>query len=175
MAVDTLVTMVATYPSKDQAEADFTALKEFHEEVGLLNGYDAAVVEKTDDGKVRIAKSHETPTEASALAGGGLGLAAGLVAALFPAVALTGGLVAGTTVGGAALGALTGHVAAGFNRGDLKDIGEVLDAGAAGLVFVGVADTEARVRELLDDADDLTVRELKADRKQALADATAAS
>ncbi len=122
MAVDTLAIFVATYPSKDLAEADFEALRQIHEEVGLLDGYDAAVVDKDDDGKVRIVKTHETPTRAGAAAGGAIGLATGLVAALFPAVALTGGLIAGTTAGGAALGAVTGHVAAGLDRGDLKEM-----------------------------------------------------
>ncbi len=175
MAVDTLAIFVATYPSKDLAEADFDALKQIHQDVGILDGFDAAVVDKDDEGKVRIVKTHETPTREGAVAGGAIGLAAGLIAALFPAVALTGGLVAGTTAGGAALGALTGHVAAGLDRGDLKEMGEALDAGTAGLIFIGAADLEDRVREQISNATDVNVKKMEADRQQALDDAAAAA
>ena len=45
--------------------------------------------------------------------GGGIGLATGLVIVLFPAAAIGGGLLLGTTAGGAVLGAVAGHAAAG--------------------------------------------------------------
>ncbi len=69
--------------------------------------------------------------------GGGVGLATGLVVALFPFAAIGGGLLPGTTAGGAVLGAVSGHASAGMSRNDLKELGEQLDAGAAGLVVVG--------------------------------------
>jgi len=47
---------------------------------------------------------------------------------------------------GAALGAITGHAAAGMSRGDLKDLGEQLDKGQAGLVVVGASDMERQDR-----------------------------
>lgn len=31
---------------------------------GLIDAYDAAVVERRDDGKVRVTRKHETPTRA---------------------------------------------------------------------------------------------------------------
>jgi uncharacterized membrane protein len=37
---------------------------------------------------------------------------------------------------GAAIGAVSGHVSGGMKRGDLKELGEVLDEGDAGLVVV---------------------------------------
>ena len=43
--------------------------------------------------------------------GGGVGLATGLVIALFPAAAIGGGLLLGATGTGALLGALAGHAA----------------------------------------------------------------
>lgn len=49
--------------------------------------FDAAVVAKDDEGKVGIVKNHEQPTRHGAVRGLGWGLAAGAVAALFPAVA----------------------------------------------------------------------------------------
>jgi uncharacterized membrane protein len=74
---------------------------------------DAAVVERKDNGKVKIVEKHETPTGVGAAGGGTVGLATGLVIALFPAAAIGAGLLAATTGGGAALGALAGHAAAG--------------------------------------------------------------
>ena len=49
---------------------------------------------------------------------------------------------------GALLGALAGHAAAGMSRKDLKELGEHLDAGQAGLVVVGVSDLEAKVERV---------------------------
>lgn len=54
----------------------------------MLDAYDAAVIEKRDNGKVRITKKHETPTRAGGVMGGGVGLATGLVVALFPGAAI---------------------------------------------------------------------------------------
>ena len=78
-----------------------------------------------------------------------MGLATGLVVALFPFAAIGGGLLLGATVGGALLGSVAGHAAAGMSRHDLKELGEQLDKGQAGLVVVGVADMEARVDEAM--------------------------
>src|SRR5438067_12148293 len=76
---------------------------------------------------------------------GNVGLATGLVVALFPFAAIGGGLLAATTGGGAVLGAVAGHAAAGMSRDDLKELGESLDAGQAGLVVVAVSDMGAKV------------------------------
>jgi uncharacterized membrane protein len=46
---------------------------------------------------------------------------------------------------GTALGATAGHVVAGMSRSDLKDLGELLDAGASGLIVVAATDVEERV------------------------------
>jgi hypothetical protein len=67
-----------------------------------------------------------------------VGLANGLVGALFPFAAVGGGLLAGTTAGGAILGAVAGHAAAGMSRNDLKELEQRLDAGQAGHVVVAV-------------------------------------
>ena len=77
--------------------------------------------------------------------GGGVGLATGLVIALFPAAAIGGGLLAATTTGGAVLGAVAGHAAGGMSRHDLKELGEQLDSGTVGLVVVGVSDMGAKI------------------------------
>src|SRR5215510_5360453 len=145
MAVDTFMVYVGVYDSVTDAEADYEAVKDLHTEADLIDAYDAAVIERRADGKVKIAKKHETPTRVGGVLGGGVGLASGLVIALFPAAAIGGGLLAATTGGGALLGSLAGHAAAGMSRKDLKELGEQLDNGQAGLVVVAVSDIESKV------------------------------
>src|SRR5215218_6524031 len=133
------------YDNVEDAQADYRLVHDLHTEAGLIDGYDAAVIERRDDGKVRIVKKHETPTRVGGVLGGGVGLATGLVVAIFPFAAIGGGILAAATGGGAILGAVAGHAAAGMSRGDLKDLGEQLDAGQAGLVVVAVSDMGAKV------------------------------
>lgn len=166
MAIDTLFLYVGTYAATDDAIADYDAVHALHTELGLIDAYDAAVIERRDDGKVKIVKKHETPTRVGGVAGGGLGLATGLVIALFPAAAIGTGLLAGTTAGGALLGSLAGHAAAGMKRSDLKELGEQLDDGQAGLVVVAASDMEAKVEAAMKKAEKVAAKELKADLSQ---------
>src|SRR6478736_3915705 len=171
MAVDTFMAYVGVYPSVEQAEADYQLVKDLHTQAGMMDAYDAAVIEKRTDGKVRITKKHETPTRVGGVLGGGVGLATGLVVALFPFAAIGGGLIALTTAGGAALGAVAGHAAAGMSRHDLKELGEHLDAGQAGLIVVAVSDMQSKVEAALKDAEKVEQKELKADNDAIEADA----
>jgi uncharacterized membrane protein len=174
MAVDTFMAYVGVYPSVAAAEADYQLVKDLHTEADLIDAYDAAVIERRDDGKVRIARKHETPTRVGGVLGGGVGLATGLVVALFPFAAVGAGLLAATTAGGAVLGALAGHAAAGMSRHDLKELGEQLDAGQAGLVVVGVSDMGAKIEQAMRRAEKLQAKELKADTAAIEADAKSA-
>ena len=174
MAIDTFFAYVGVYGNVDDALADYDAVKELHVELGLIDAYDAAVIERKEGGKVKIVKKHETPTRVGGVLGGGVGLATGLVIALFPAAAIGTGLLAGTTAGGALLGSLAGHAAAGMSRKDLKEAGEHLDEGTAGLVVVAVADMEAKIDKALKRAEKIETKELKADEKAIEAEAKAA-
>ncbi len=174
MAIDTLFVYSGTYGDVKDALADYDAIKSLHTEAGLIDAYDAAVIERTEDGKVKIVKKHETPTRVGGVLGGGVGLATGLVIALFPAVAIGGGLLLATGAGGAILGSLAGHAAAGMSRGDLKELGEGLDEGQAGLVVVAVADMESKVKKAMARAQKLQAKQLKADQAAIEADAKAA-
>ena len=171
MAIDTLVAFVGVYDSVEDAEADYQLVHDLHSEAGLIDAWDAAVIERRDDGKVKIVKKHETPTRVGGVLGGGVGLATGLVIVLFPAAAIGGGLLLATGGGGAVLGALAGHAAAGMSRGDLKELGEGLDKGQAGLVVIAVADVEAKVEAAMKRADKIHAKQLKADQKAIEADA----
>ena len=175
MAVDTFIAYVGVYGSVADAEADYELVKDLHTKANLIDAYDAAVVERRADGKVKIRKKHETPTRVGGVLGGGVGLATGLVVALFPFAAIGGGLLVATTGGGAILGAVAGHAAAGMSRGDLKDLGEQLDAGQAGLVVVGVSDMGAKIEAAMKKAEKVETKELKADTAQIEADAKTTS
>ena len=172
MAIDTLMVYAGVYEDVADAEADYQVVKELHTEAGLIDGYDAAVIERRADGKTKIVKKHETPTRVGGVLGGGIGLATGVVVALFPFAAVGGGLLAATTGGGALLGALAGHAAAGMSRGDLKELGETLDAGQAGLVVVAVSDMGAKVERAMKRAEKLQQKQLKADTAEIEKDAS---
>jgi uncharacterized membrane protein len=173
MAIDTFFAYCGVYSDVKDALDDYEGVHKLHTEAGLIDAYDAAVIERKENGKVKIVKKHETPTRVGGVLGGGAGLATGLVIALFPAAAIGGGLLLGTTAGGALLGSLAGHAAGGMSRSDLKDMGETLDNGEAGLVVVAVSDMEAKVKAALKRAQKVEAKELKADQKQLEADAKA--
>jgi uncharacterized membrane protein len=173
VAMDTLLVVAGVYDSVDDAKADYELVGDLHTEAGLIDAYDAAVIERTDTGKVRIVKKHETPTRAGGVLGGGIGLATGLVVALFPFAAVGGGLLAGTAAGGAILGAVAGHAAAGMSRHDLKELGEHLDAGQAGLVVIAVSDMGAKVEDAMKRAAKLQQKQLEADLDEIERDASA--
>ena len=142
-------------------------MREFYAASGLIDTYEADVITRDTDGKVRIVVKHEQPTRTGAWRGLGIGLAGGALVALFPAVGIGAGLLLGS-VSGAGIGALAGHVTAGLRRADLKDLGEVLDEGQSGLVVVAASDLEKHVEQIIRRAGKVTKKQLKAD-EQALA------
>ena len=174
MAIDTFIAFVGVYDTASDADADYELVKDLHTKAGLIDSYDAAVIERRADGKVKITKKHETPTRVGGVLGAGVGLATGLVVVLFPFAAIGGGLLAATTGGGAVLGAVAGHAAAGMSRHDLKELGEHLDAGQAGLVVVGVSDMGAKIEREMKKARKVEARQLKADTAGIEADAKSA-
>ena len=132
---DLLIVLAASYDDVSEAEADYEAVKALYNEVGSSHDFDAAVLERDDDGKVHVAKKHEQPTRHGAAKGLGWGLAIGAAAAIFPGIALVGGLAAGGAAG-AVIGAVKGHVEGGMDDDDLKELGQVLERGRAGLIVV---------------------------------------
>ena len=174
MAMDSYVVYLGVYGSAADAEADYEAIKDLHVEEGLMDAYDAAVIARDDKGKVKITKKHETPTRVGGVLGAGVGVATGLVIALFPFAAIGAAALAGTT-GGAVLGAVAGHAAAGMSRHDLKELGEQLDNGEAGLIVVGVTDVGSRIEQAMTKAQKVEQKELKADNAEIEADAKSAS
>lgn len=174
MAIDTFIVYAGVYADVDDAKADYQAIHDLHVKADLIDAYDAAVIERKENGKVKIVKKHETPTRVGGVSGGTVGLATGLVVALFPAAAIGGGLLALTTSVGAGLGAWAGHAAAGMSRSDLKDLGEQLDEGEAGLVVVGVSDMGAKVEAAMTRANKIEEKQLSADTADLAKDVEAA-
>jgi uncharacterized membrane protein len=142
------------YDDVDDAKADLEALKELHRE-DLVGTYDAAVLTKNEDGKVKIVDKTEKPTQHGGWAGLAVGAAIGVI---FPPSILVSGLV------GAGAGALIGHLRGGMSNSDLKEVGEMLDDSEAALIVVGEATIERAV-------DDATRRAKKQMKKEIRADA----
>jgi uncharacterized membrane protein len=142
----------AVYDVIADAEADFLAVHDLHA-LGALGTYDAAVIEKVD-GKVHVHKT-EKPTQHGAWTGIAVGAVAGIV---FPPS------IIGTALVGGAAGGVIGHLHKGMSRGDLKDLGEALDEGAAAVIVIG----ESKLEEALEKA---TKRARKAIEKEIDADA----
>ena len=146
MALDTYVVLANQYANESDALADYDAVRKLYTDLGIIDTYDAGVLTRKANGKVDIIKRTEEPTRQAAAKGLIVGLAVGAIVALFPAagLGLAAGLLGGGAVG-AGVGAVAGHVAGGMKRSDLKDLGELLDNGASGLLVVAATDVEARV------------------------------
>jgi uncharacterized membrane protein len=132
---DTLLVFAASYDDVNEAIADYEAIKALYYEVEASHDFDAAVFDRDEEGKVRVVKKHEQPTRHGAAHGLKWGLAIGAAVAIFPPIALAGGLVAGGAAG-ATVGAVSGHMKKGMSDSDLKELGEVLEKGEAGLIAV---------------------------------------
>jgi uncharacterized membrane protein len=131
---DTLYVIAAAYDDVAAAVRDYEGVKALYREVRTSHDFDASVIAKDPDGRVRIVRKHEQPTRHGAAVGLGWGLAVGVAAVLFPPVGI--GMAAAAGAAGAAIGGVAGHVSGGMSRSDLTDLGETLDAGQAGLIAV---------------------------------------
>jgi uncharacterized membrane protein len=131
---DGMFLYIGTYASEAAARADYEVVKDLHaaEAVGT---YDAAVITKDPSGKVHVNKD-----EMATRHGGWGGAAAGaVVGILFPPALIGSALVGG------AIGAASGHIWRGISRSDVKELGELIDAGEAALLVVGASNLEAAV------------------------------
>jgi uncharacterized membrane protein len=154
MAQNPVFLYLAAYSSEEDAQADYEALKELHA-AGLVGTYDAAIVTK-GEGKVHVHK-HEKPTQRGAWTGLAVGA---LVGILFPPSIIASGVV------GAGAGGLVGHFWRGMSRGDVKELGELLDDGEAGLVIIGSSKVEEKVTKALGRAQRQVTKELDAEGEE---------
>jgi uncharacterized membrane protein len=146
----------AEYENVEDAKADLDVLKELHRE-HVVGTYDAAVVTKNEEGKVKIVDKIEKPTQHGGWAGMAVGAAMGLI---FPPSILVGGLL------GAGAGALIGHLEGGMSRSDLKEVGEMLEDSEAALIVVGEATLERAVEDATSRAKKELKKEIRADARE---------
>jgi uncharacterized membrane protein len=165
MADKPYLAIAAQYASEDEAVADFDRIHALYKESGKHASFDAAVVVRDMEGKVSIPKRDDGAKHHGGRKGIAIGLASGLVIALFPAVALGGALLVGGGAGGA-IGALAGHISNKASAEDLKTISETLDAGSAGIVVVVDPADADEVEKLLSNATKVTKKEIAVDEEQ---------
>jgi uncharacterized membrane protein len=145
---------VATYPNEIAAQDDYQIIKGLHEQ-GMVGSYDAAVVTKDANGKVHANKD-ETATRHGAWGGVAAGAALGLI---FPP-----SILASAAVGGV-VGGVSGHLAKGMSRSSVKELGDFIDPGHAGLVVIGETKIMGEIQDSVTQAEKETAEELGVDPK----------
>jgi len=146
---------LATYDTEADARLDYEAVKELHA-LGVVGTYDAAVITKDADGKVKVSK-HEKSTQHGAWTGVAVGAVASI---LFPP-----SLIVSAAAGGLA-GGVIGHLWRGMSRKDVMELGGLLDEGAAALVVIGKSTLEKALEKAVTRANRTVEREIKADQKE---------
>jgi uncharacterized membrane protein len=142
----------AVYDEIADAEADYEAVFDLHA-AGAIGTFDSAVIRKEEDGKVRVTKT-EKPTQHGAWTGAAVGALVGII---FPPAVL------GSAIVGAGAGGLAGHFTRGVSRGDLKELGDELEAGSAAVIVLGESKLEEELEKAMARADKLIEKEVDAD------------
>jgi uncharacterized membrane protein len=161
-----VILYVGVYNDRGAAVADFQAISDLRH-VGQIGDFEAAVFQKKDDGDVHVIDTTATERSYGAKVGAATGAVIGL---LFPPALI------GTALAGAGVGALTGNFMRGLKRSDIKEMGEMLDAGELGVVLLGFSKMDKSAQELLATADNTAVFEVAAnaeDMQKAMAEAAA--
>jgi uncharacterized membrane protein len=134
-----LSTTVATYKDLATAERDWAAVEKASKD-GQVDLADAALVEREADGAVKTIKRQE-------YYGWGKGAITGaLVGLIFPPSIIVSSVV------GAAGGSLITRLSRSLSRTDIKDLGEVMDAGDIDMVVVTHEDSVKALVDLLEGA-----------------------
>ena len=74
------------------------------------------------------------------------------------------GLLAGAALG-AGIGALGGNIGKGWGASDVKEVGQALDVGEAGVILVAQATPDVAVDKILKNASKTTQKQINADTK----------
>ena len=129
---------LGTYPDEGSARIDYEIVKELHFS-SAIGTFDAAVITKGDDGKVHVNKD-EMATRHLGWGGAAVGAVVGI---LFPPS------IIGMAVVGGAIGGVSGHLWRGMSRADVKELGDIIDAGQAALLIVG----ESKIADAINKAE----------------------
>jgi len=155
MSDNEMFVFVGVYATRDDAELDYDMLKDLHSDK-LVGSYDAAVVSKDNNGKVHLRK-HEKPTQHGAWSGLAIGA---VVGAVFPPSIVASGVV------GAAAGGLVGHFARGMSRGNVTELGQMLDDGEAALVVIAKSKIDEQMTKSLKRAARTYEKQVDAEAKE---------
>jgi uncharacterized membrane protein len=134
-----IIGYLGLYANADDAMADFEAIKDAHR-ADWVGTYDAAVFEKTAEGKVKVLNTDATQRGEGAKVGAITGAVFGLI--FPPAILASAGI-------GAAVGAGWGNLTKGFMSGDVKAAADALEPGWAGVMLVADAEFEVGVEQLM--------------------------
>jgi len=146
---------LATYDTEADAQLDHAAVKELHS-AGVIGAYDAAVITKHADGKVKV-HEQEKPTQHRAWTGVAIGAVLGI---LFPP-----GFLLDVAIGGLA-GGVIGHFWNGMSRQDVMELGELLGDSSAALLIVGKSKLDKAVEKAVTHAIKVVEKEVRADQKE---------
>ncbi len=149
---DGIIVFVAAYNNVEDALADFEGIQAL-KSASFIGDYEAAVFEKREDGKVKILNTDATERGWGAKAGAVTGAVVGL---LFPPT------IIGMAAAGAGVGAVAGNFMRGIKRKDIMEMGEMLDAGQAGVVMVGETTLEEGMDKLMKRAAKVMKKEVDA-------------
>ena len=136
MAHDPVHLFIGLYASGDAAERDFDNVVSLHRQ-GLVGAYDAAVIERDDDGALRVA--HKKRSGHHVLTGLGIGA---LFTVLTPFIAVPFGLI------GAGAGALVKHAEGSLPKKDIDELTDALAGNEAALAVVSNKTDVGRVEQL---------------------------
>lgn len=137
MAKDPVHLYVGLYEDLAAAEHDFDGLVSLHRQ-GLVAAFDAAVVERGEDGTSRIVQKKRTGHHI--LTGFGVGA---ILTVLTPFIAVPFALI------GAGAGALVRHSEDSLPKSDAKELGEALSAHEAALVIASKKTESGRLEQML--------------------------
>jgi uncharacterized membrane protein len=155
MSDQSVFLFIGVYSNPVFAREDLEIVRDLHA-AKVIGTYDAAVATKEADGRVTVSK-WEKPTQHGAWTGIAAGAVVGI---LFPPSIL--GMAA---LGGVA-GGLIGHFHGGMSRSDVKELGEMLDAGEAALIVIGRDKLDEQMQKAGLRADKHVEKELKVDGKE---------
>jgi uncharacterized membrane protein len=150
------VVYAAAYDSMSDARADYEAIKELHKDK-WIGKYESALFSKNEDGSLKIHDTDATSRGRGLKLGTAIGAAVGLI---FPVTLLAGAAV------GAGAGLLGGHLSKALSREDIKELGELLDKGEAGIVLIGVATPEEGLERYLQRASKVMKKQVDADAEE---------
>ena len=117
------------YNSVDAAQSDYDNLALLNAD-DVIGPFQAAMVEKREDGKVKVLQTTSTTRTTGAVVGATIGA---VLALIFPPAILV------TAPVGAGFGAAAGDLSKGWTRGDVKRLAAGLVPGQTGIIVIAEA------------------------------------